>query len=154
MYDRILVPTDGSATAQRAVDHALSVAERFDAEVRAIFIVDEGLFETPLAGRGLDQEELLSDVEERGRAFVEQVAEAAASRGIDAKGILRRDKEIARGILGNARDADVDLIVMGTHGRSGLQRFLLGSVAERVLRGADMPVVLVPPGEEPDEETG
>lgn len=154
MYDRILVPTDGSATAQRAVDHALSIAERFDTELRAIFIVDEGLFETPLTGRGLDQEELLSDVEKRGREFTEQVAEAAASRGIEGKGILRRDEEIARGILGHARDADVDLIVMGTHGRSGLQRFLLGSVAERVLRGADVPVVLVPPGEKPDEEMG
>lgn len=145
MYQDVLVPTDGSDCAAHAVDHTLEVAADHDATVHALFVVDS----TPgteawadVAGvpaRGDRQVPLLS---ERGREVVESVAERARNRGIDVVTDVREGRP-HEGILGYVDENGVDLVVMGTHGRSGVRRFLLGSVTEAVVRGTRVPVLCV-----------
>lgn len=147
MYRRVLVPTDGSSTAERAVDHAISLASEFDAELHAVFVVDEGMIRSPLTEAAVDWDQVMTGIEDKGRGIAQAAADGAASRGVTAKGIVRRAETVAEGILEHAEESDVDLIVMGTHGRTGLKRVLLGSVAESVLRRTGVPVMMVPPGE-------
>lgn len=144
MYDTILVPTDGSDHAVRAAEHAAYLARLFDARVHVLHVVDvqsaAGMFD---AG-GVDD------------AFVARL-EAAGERAIDAvEAAIERvgartateslRTALVRGTPGEAireyaRDNGVDLIAMGTHGRRGVNRYVRGSVAERVVRRADVPVL-------------
>jgi len=123
MYDTILVPTDGSNVAAVAVDAAIDLARRFDADVHALSVRE-------------------SDVDgERATAAVADRAEAAGIGAVTA--VVDADGPVYRAILSYADDHDVDCLVMGTHGRTGLDRFVLGSVAERTLRESPVPVVTV-----------
>ena len=137
MYERILVPIDGSETAAAAADHAIELARAFDAEIHPVYVVETNVGPTT----GLV--DVLEALEEAGEEAVEAVRERAAEAGIDRVdgGVLRGTPH--RAILDYADAHDVDLIVMGTHGRTGLDRYLLGSIAERVVRLADVPVLTV-----------
>ena len=140
LYDRILVPTDGSAEGRRAVAHALDLASVHDADVHALYVVDTASYagmpmETSWEGVG----ELLRDDATKAVAEVESLAaetdldvETAVAEGSPSKEIIRY-----------AEDNGCDLIVMGTHGRGGIDRLLLGSVAEKVVRGSSVPVLTV-----------
>ena len=140
LYDRILVPTDGSPKGKRAVEHALELAAVHDAEVHALYAVDTASY----AGTGMEAtwagigDLLREDAEEA----VEQVK--ALAGGTDVA-VETRVVEGAPGreIVRYATDAGCDLIVMGTHGRGGIDRLLLGSVAERVVRRSPVPVLTV-----------
>jgi nucleotide-binding universal stress UspA family protein len=134
MYDAILVPTDGSETATAALDHAADLAAVHDASVHLLYVTETpAIAPTPTAGRVLDE------LEEHG----EEVVDEAAAR-LDG----RVHTAVARGpphraILDYASSSDIDLIVMGTHGRTGLSHALLGSVAERVVRLSEAPVLTI-----------
>jgi nucleotide-binding universal stress UspA family protein len=140
MYDDILIPTDGSDAALAAVDHALTIAEPFDATVHALHVV-----ETDLVGHSapaLDPAEFREALREEGARATAVVEERAADRGVASTGeVLEGVPENA--VLDYAARRGVDLIVMGTHGRDGLDRYLVGSVTERVIRRTDVPVVAV-----------
>ncbi|WP_435125004.1 universal stress protein [Halobaculum sp. D14] len=138
MYDEILVPTDGSPAANAAVKHAVTVAERFDATLHALYVVDATAYSTLEAGSQVVVEAL----EEEGEDAVQQVAEAARDADVEVVETVTSGTAY-RSILDYADDHDVDLIVMGTHGRQGLDRYLLGSVTERVVRTANQPVLTV-----------
>lgn len=147
MYERILVPTDGSETAESAVEEALDVAEKFDAEVDTLYVVDTDAVEMSLgteqverirAGRFGEMDEL----EARAREATEQVAEQARQRDIEVEEHFRGGRPHAV-IADFAGDRDADLVVMGSHGRSGVRRMLLGSVTERVLRSTHRSVLVV-----------
>jgi nucleotide-binding universal stress UspA family protein len=147
MYDDILIPTDGSDASKRAVEHAIDMARTYDARLHALYVVDTGAYSTLDVGA----EMLLDALEEEGEATVKRVEEMAGDAGVSVS------TEIASGtphrtILDYAEDHDVDLIVMGTHGRTGLDRYLLGSVTERVVRTADVPVLTVRTGREDRDE--
>lgn len=135
MYDEILCPTDGSAGSDAAVAHAVSLAELADARIHALFVVDELI-------AGADRwDAVVEREEERGERALDAVAEAGAKRGIDVEQHLRRGRPHEE-ILDAATAYDADLIVMGTHGRTGIGRFLAaGSVAERVVRHSEPPVL-------------
>jgi nucleotide-binding universal stress UspA family protein len=138
MYDRILVPTDGSKGSTRAMKHAVAIAERFDAEVHALCVV-EGT-ESGVAGSGE------ASRRESAKRALRKVSELATHEGFDPVtmvGYGKPHEEIVR----YAEEHDVGLIVMGTHGRTGLDRYLIGSVAERVVRTSDIPVLTVSLGE-------
>ena len=145
MYDRILVPTDGSEAADRAVAEALDLAERFDAEVHALYVVDTGA----LAFGSADEEDMVFDdralidaLETEGESSTMAVDERARERGLEVvTAVTRGDPE--RAILEYADEHDVDLLVMGTHGRRGIDRFLLGSTTERVVRKSTVPVLTI-----------
>ncbi|RLM57641.1 universal stress protein [Halobellus sp. Atlit-31R] len=140
MYDQILVPTDGSDGTAQALDHALDVAATRDATIHAFSVVDKRLY----LAAGEDQKaELKATMEQTAQDAVAEVAEAAAAAGVDCTTTVR-DGIPYRAILDYASDADVDLIVMGTHGRSGRDKLAnLGSVTERVVENAEVPILVV-----------
>jgi nucleotide-binding universal stress UspA family protein len=140
MYDRILVPTDGSDPALAATDHALTIAERFDATVHALYVVDIDGIAHEAPGLGLDA--LRDALRSEGEGATATVAERAEERGIAVRqSVVEGVAEDA--VVDYADDEGIDLIVMGTHGRRGLDRYLVGSVTERVVRRTDVPTLVV-----------
>jgi len=140
MYDDVLLPTDGSDGMTDAANHAGVLAERFDATVHILSVTDpRNRFESPTGG-------LSTAVwEEAERERAEQaVARTAATLpdGLDVETAVREGvpKTV---ILDYVRDGGMDMVVMGTHGRSGLDHYLIGSVAEKVVRNSPVPVVTV-----------
>ncbi|WP_423747143.1 universal stress protein (plasmid) [Haladaptatus sp. SPP-AMP-3] len=140
-YDAILLPTDGSDAAAGAVEHGLSIAERYGATVHALSVVDvrqlTGMYETDSW-----TPRLLDVVEEARERSVEGVAERAKDRGLDVT------THVEHGIPSSVireyvPEQDIDLVTMGTHGRTGLDRYLIGSVTERTVRTSDVPVLTV-----------
>ncbi|NHN49192.1 universal stress protein [Halostella sp. JP-L12] len=147
-YEEILVPTDGSELAAAAIEHGIAIAQRFDARVHAVNIVDvSGIAATPNYTPPI---ELIERYESEGEAATERIATVARDAGLDAVTEVREGFS-AVDLLEYADENDIDLIAMGTAGRSGLDRFLLGSTTERVIRRADVPVVAVNPGESADD---
>ena len=142
MYDDILLPTDGGDGTATAVVHAEAFALAFDATVHVLLVAD--------ADRGsvttLQSGEVLDALTASGGSLVEGTADSLDRR-------IERITEVAQGtphrtIVEYADGHGVDLIVMATHGREGLERFLLGSVTEKVVRTANVPVMTVRSGGE------
>ena len=152
MYGRILVPTDGSEVAEMSVGHALELAERYGAELHALYVVDVDSMSLALGAEQLDRIEQgqfgeMDEVRERAEAATGHVADRAAERGLEVVEHVssgRPHEKIADYAAGN----DVDLVVMGSHGRSGVTRALLGSVTERTLRATHVPVLVVDAGDD------
>ncbi|WEL21612.1 universal stress protein [Halorhabdus sp. BNX81] len=133
MVDRVLFPTDGSAGAMSTLEHALDLAADHDASVHVLTVQDE---------------KTAADLEEpAGTELVELAADRVRERGLDPVTAIRSGRPYQR-ILEYADAEDVDLIVMPTHGRTGLERLLLGSVTARVIRLADVPVLTACPDAE------
>ena len=141
MYDEILFPTDGSDGAETALDHALDLAETYDATVHVLFVLD-----TDYLGRGAAEATPGDSLRAMGEQAVDETVERVTGRGVDAVGTVR-EGEPYREIVEYAADLEDGLIVMGTHGRRGLDRFLLGSVTEKVVRLSPVPVLTVRTGE-------
>ena len=144
MYQRILVPVDGSATSERALQEAIKLADG-KAQLRLAHVTEEIY---PLDTEGyayIDHIALQEAVRHTGERVLAQAAEEAQRLGVTVETILLEagGERIADVIEGEARNWPADLIVIGTHGRTGLSRLLLGSVAEGVARGALVPVLLV-----------
>ncbi|MFD1554057.1 universal stress protein [Paraburkholderia silviterrae] len=146
MYTRVLVPVDGSEAASRALDAALELAVEMAAELRPFYVIDVPVlaFESP----ELDPSIMRNAFAAEGRVALAHAEAQMRERNVAGSTCLAEisgpGKDIAHHILLAAADWRADLIVMGTHGRRGLQRLILGSVAERVLRGTTLPVLLVP----------
>ncbi|AQL44367.1 universal stress protein UspA [Halorientalis sp. IM1011] len=141
MYDSILVPTDGSDTAQAAVDHAIDHAKRYDATLHTLYVVEE-----PPIDEG-DAPEVLDAIESTGERAIQDVIDAARAADVGTVEGSVAEGAPYRAILEYVDQNDIDLVVMGTHGRTGLDRYLLGSVTEKVVRSAPVPVLTV--GTEP-----
>ncbi|WP_137287164.1 universal stress protein [Halorussus salinisoli] len=144
-YDPILIPTDGSDCATAAVDHGIAIARKYGATVHAVNVVD--IRSVATASEVGPEADLLQQLEERGEDATEAVAERAREAGLDATTAVRKAVP-ARGLLDYADDNDADLIAMGTHGRSGLDRHFLGSTTAKVVRAAEIPVLSVRSPEE------
>lgn len=145
MYDSILVPTDGSVGSEKALDRAIDIAKRYDANLHVVHVVDTRIGIDGGAGTLFDELEAAGqEAIDRG---VEQASEAGVStvEGAVANGIP------FQAILDYTEENDLDLVVMGTHGRTGLDRYILGSVTEKVVRMSDVPVLTVPLGEDDEE---
>ncbi|WP_435179553.1 universal stress protein [Halorussus sp. AFM4] len=139
-YDDVLIPTDGSDCAELAIDHGIAIADQFDATVHAVYVVDVRTVATAVDAP-VDTG-LLERLEERGRDATEAVAEGAREAGLDAATAVREGVP-ARGLLDYADEADVDLVAMGTHGRTGFDRYFIGSTAAKVVRTSEVPVLSV-----------
>lgn len=146
MYSRILVPLDGSKLAEGALPYAAAQAERFGSQIILLKVLGP-LPEPAMAGRSV-----VRVAEERSaelaRHYLEGVAEPIREKGIDVETLTLEGKPYVE-IIGYAESAQVDLIVISTRGYSGLSRWLLGSVTDRVVRGATIPVLLVQSRGEP-----
>ena len=140
MYDTILVPIDGSPPAERAAEHALDLARRFDATVHLIHVVDVQTAGGLFSAGGVD-EEFVGRLEASARETIAEVEESAGPDD-DVQTAVVKGKP-SEGILDYADENDADLVFMGTHGRTGLDRYATGSVTERVVRLSDVPVFTV-----------
>ena len=138
MYDTILVPTDGSEQAETALTHAVALAERYGAALHVLYVVDTG----SMAAAGIDGAAVLDELENAGEAIISRAVETGTRAGLDAEGAVEYGSP-HEAIREYVDDHGIDLIVMGTHGRRGLGRYLLGSVTERVIRTASVPVLAV-----------
>ncbi len=140
-YGEILVPTDGSDAAEVAAEHALAVASQHDAAVHVLYVVDARI---TMAADDATRDELREQLETDGASAVGRIRELAARDGLDV------DEHIAHGtpwkeILAFAEDASIDLIVMGSAGKSPREKRVgMGSVSERVVDDATVPVLVVP----------
>jgi nucleotide-binding universal stress UspA family protein len=153
--DNLLVPTDGSENADAAVPHGTALAQRVDATLHVLNVVDLQAAGGVFAAGGLE-EEFVDRLEARGREAVDRVA--ADVRGTSPDLTVETDvvkttefDGVATGIREYVADNDIDVVVMGSHGRSNLRRQLLGSVASTVLRTVDVPVLVAPRSAAGDE---
>ena len=146
MYRRILIPVDGSRTATRGLQEALGLAKEQRARLRIISVVDELVLAQSLDMYAMAQTaDLLESLQAIGKKALDQAAALCAKERLKAECALlqSRARPVSDVILDEAKRWRADLIVMGTHGRRGVNRMLLGSDAERVLREAPVPVLLV-----------
>lgn len=163
MYDSILFPTDGSKAAAAALDHAVDHARQYDATLHLLFVAQDdfgpsGLIheeheDVDVSGMvgehdetqstGMTSEEPVSQavIAEHGEAVVSQVADTVGD-DVTVETAVLSGTPYER-ILDYADDTGADMVVMGTHGRTGMDRYLLGSVTEKVVRTADVPVLTV-----------
>lgn len=136
MYQHVLVPTDGSEPASRAVEQAIEIAERFDATLHALFVADVD-DKTPW---DFSRSRVTESMHEHGQALIEGVAERAPD---DLEVVTTIEEGDPRERILTYADANgIDAIVMGTHGRRGIDRLLLGSVTEYVVRNANCSVLV------------
>jgi nucleotide-binding universal stress UspA family protein len=136
MIETVVIATDGSESVGRAVAVALDFAERFDADVHALYVLEESEVESAPAEV---REEMHDALEERGEEAVADIADEADRRVTTAVREGRPAAEISQ----YARDVGADVVATGTRGRHGENRFLIGSVAERVVRTCPVPVLTV-----------
>ncbi|ELY47551.1 universal stress protein [Natronorubrum sulfidifaciens] len=135
--ETIVVPIDGSSHADAALDEALSIAKELDATIHLLSVVD-------VAPVGIDERDdiRLEQFEQYAESVLDEGVKRAEQLGVDAERTVQHGSAHRR-IRTYTDDVDADLVVMGTHGRRGLDRLLLGSVTERVLRTATTPVLTV-----------
>lgn len=148
MYSRVLVAYDGTGCAELALREAIRMAEQ-GAHLLVVCVAETPSLAARVAhGQRLDDGQAGQAAVEKSRVVLDLAARQLTARGIEAEMMLvdlteGHEHGVARALLDEARNACVDLIVMGTHGRHGFKRFLLGSVAERVVRESPCPVLLV-----------
>jgi nucleotide-binding universal stress UspA family protein len=140
MYERILVPTDGSAASEKSLEHAFDLASVHGATIHAVYVVDTA------SAAGIQMEATWEGVSEMLYGEAESALEDVEARGAD-RGVAVETAVVegspAQEIVRYAERADCDVVVMGTHGRGGIDRLLLGSVAEKVVRSSSVPVLTV-----------
>lgn len=144
MYKKILVPLDGSDTAERGLKEAMRLAGGSKSELVLLHVIDNFPMLVELASFQA-YEKAMEHLRVSGRRLLESAQQTAVEAGISAQ---TRIREITRGRVGQAildevRDSGCDMIVMGTHGRRGVNRILIGSDAEFVVRASPVPVLLV-----------
>ena len=145
MYQRILVPFDGSATAARGLAEAIKLAQLTHARLRLIHVVDELSFSLA-AGEGLTfTGDLLNMLREGGAAILADGATNARASGLTVETVLKDSfaGRVCDLVIAEAGSWPADLIVLGTHGRRGVGRLFMGSDAENIGRGAPIPVLLI-----------
>ncbi|MDG5759499.1 universal stress protein [Natronococcus sp. A-GB1] len=138
VYERVLFPTDVGEPPERALEATLDIAERYEAELHVLTVVD-----TTRVSADVETGPALEQAEQTGSATVDSLVERLRDQGherIVGAVVHGRPHD---GILSYAKNHDIDLIVMGTHGRTGLDRYLVGSVTEKVVRLSDVPVLTV-----------
>ncbi len=141
MYKRILVPLDGSELAEKALDHAEKLAEKFGAEVTLLQIVPF----MPIYGAPELVVPFVVDEKQKEAAekYLSDLAEGLKKKGLLVAAKVKVGMQVAAEIIDFAKGSGIDLIVMCTHGRSGITRWVLGSVAHKVLTRAETPIFLV-----------
>lgn len=144
MFKRILVPVDGSDTSKQALQKAVTLAKEQEAQLRVVYVVD-------VVNINLETERAINEFVEKmrdaGRRILQEAEAVAQATGCQAETALleldSNSRHIADAIDLEAKRWPADLIVIGTHGRRGLNRMVLGSVADKVVRITTVPVLLI-----------
>jgi nucleotide-binding universal stress UspA family protein len=143
MFKHILVPVDGSSAAQLAVEKAMGLARAFDSRVSVMFVIDP----YPFTGVGSDfaygQDAYLSAATAEANAAIQTARSVLEAAGVSVDTSVVESHAVWRGVVQTAESGQADLIVMGSHGRSGLERLVLGSVTQAVLSHTRLPVLVV-----------
>jgi nucleotide-binding universal stress UspA family protein len=144
MYQRILVPVDGSDTAKRGLQEAILLSKALGAQIRLVHIVDDSALALN-PETGIAAAPLVADFAEGGREILMEARTMAVAQGVDAETVLHENftGRVADLIVDEARKWRADLIVMGTHASGGIRHAVMGSDAEAVLHGAEVPLLLV-----------
>lgn len=166
MYDNILYPTDGSNGASAAMEHAVGLATQYNATLHVLFVIDSEHIESGMVPRTEDvergrvtgmmkrdeetagegsmsrNEDIDEKLRRRGMQLTQEVAAVLGEEGCETTTAVR-EGDPAQVITEYAEDNGVDLITMGTHGRRGIKRRLIGSVTENVVRTSEVPVLTV-----------
>jgi nucleotide-binding universal stress UspA family protein len=144
MYKRILAPVDGSPTSTLGLEEAVKLAKDQKAALRIVHVVNDWLTVSPDAA-GADTGPAIAALHAAGEAVLEDAGRTARSAGVDAQTLLVEEIGERAGvqIVKQAAQWPADLIVCGTHGRHGVQRLLMGSDAEYILRHSPVPVLLL-----------
>lgn len=137
-YTDILVPTDGSEGAEAAIAPAVDIASTYDARVHALSVID-----TMSMGVEIPSGAIINMLEESAQSAVDTVEEQATQASVSAVETAIEYGTPYREVRSYVEDHDIDLVVMGTHGRSGIERYLLGSVTEKTVRTSTVPVMTV-----------
>lgn len=143
MFEHILLPVDGSPTSSQSLDKAVAMAQAFKSQVTVIYVIDPYAF----TGVGTDfaygQTEYLSAATAEANEALKAARLQFEAAGIPVSTSVVEGHAVYKGILATAETAGADLIVMGSHGRKGLEKLVLGSVAAQVLSHAHLPVLIV-----------
>lgn len=141
MYRRILVPLDGSKVAEGVLPHAKLLAYSEGAELILLTVAANPALDFAFSDPGLAQS-AVQEQEEGSRKYIAKIENELKSAGFQVSTLLRVGS-VAEVILGVAEELQVDIIAMSTHGRTGPARWLLGSIAERVVHNSKVPVLLI-----------
>lgn len=143
MFKKILVPTDGSALAQKAVATAAGLAKSQGAQIVGVYVIDPfpyiGIGDASAAGL----QAYLAEAKSVAGQALERIAQGCKAEGVPFAGDTIERNVVYEGILETAEAEGCDLIVMASHGRQGVQALILGSVAQKVLTHAKVPVLIV-----------
>lgn len=144
MYTKILVPLDGSELAEKVLPHVTALAKAFGAEPTLVTVVE---FSLGVAGAKLEAipavaAESKAALRAEALFYLQKVQQSLKVQGIKAT-VVALEGDVASEIIAYAEQKGYDLIAMATHGRSGIGRFIMGSIAEKVVRGAIKPVLLI-----------
>jgi nucleotide-binding universal stress UspA family protein len=143
MFKHILVPVDGSGTSLAAIDKAVGLAKSYGSTVTAIYVIDP----YPFTGVGADfaygQDQYLSAARSEASTAIDAVAARLTQAGIAVDTRVVEAHTVWRGILEAAEAVGADLLVMGSHGRRGLEKLVLGSVTQSVLSHTKLTTLVV-----------
>jgi len=141
LFKKILVPVDGSSTSNKALDLALQLAQESQSQLRVLYAIDELANLSSYAYSG----DILASARQQGKQLLEQAVAAAQAKGVSADSRLvdQAGQRLGQTVADEATLWGADLIVVGTHGRRGVGRVLLGSGAEQILRMAPVAVLSV-----------
>lgn len=149
MYRKILVPTDGSACAQHAVHEAVDLAKAIDAEITFLYALENPLTTGTASPEALPYSaQLWDDLKAMADEALAAASAVAAEQGVAARALRVDNRAPVQAIL--EAEEEHDLVIMGTHGRRGFNRWMFGSVAEGALRRAKRPFLLIRSGEGQD----
>lgn len=147
MYKKILLPTDGSENAEKAADHAFLFGSRYGSEIILLYVVETPRF---TGIRSTDKDELRNNLEQEGRKSFDRISNKINSlkSGEKCEKEFKLTFKFKEGspadmILKTLDEKDIELVIMGSSGKHGLDRFLLGSVTENTMRSAHCPVLIV-----------
>ena len=145
MYQRILVPVDGSGPSDLALKSAIAQALAFGARIRLVHVVEELAFATGYDQYGGYSAELIKVMRDTGAEILNKAMATVRERGVEVDNMLydQFGERLGETVAKAARLWNADLIVVGTHGRRGMGRLLMGSGAEQVIRLAPVPVLVV-----------
>lgn len=145
MYDIILLPTDGSPGAEAAIDHAMHVANQNNAVVHAVHVIEI----TDLGDITEDAEDLETELQKGAQELLTPILDAADNVGVEVVEAVVEGRPHEQ-LVEYVNENEIDIVVMGSHGKSGLSRVLLGSTAEKVVRHSPAPVLTVRTREDVD----
>jgi nucleotide-binding universal stress UspA family protein len=143
MFKRILVPTDGSDITSHAVDTAIQLAKVHGAQLLTLSVMEPFPYSAVSEIQPMPPQEFIDAQQRVALKRVEDVCASAAAQGLSCKGHTVEALHAWEAIVDHAKAESVDLIVMASHGRSGLAAFLLGSETQKVLTHVDLPVLIV-----------